>query len=39
MQLRTKNLADYAQERALSSPNDVVVYLEGGRAYSFWQYF
>tara|TARA_B110000914_G_scaffold41923_1_gene35259 strand:- start:64 stop:1644 length:1581 start_codon:yes stop_codon:yes gene_type:complete len=39
MQLRTKNLADYAQERALSSPNDVVVYLEGGEHIRFGSIF
>ena len=39
MQLRTKNLADFAQERAISSPNDVVVYLEGGEHIRFGSIF
>ena len=39
MLLRTKNLADFAQERALSSPNDVVVYLEDGEHIRFGSIF
>jgi len=39
MLLRTKNLADYAQERALSAPNDVVVYLEDGEHIRFGSIF
>jgi hypothetical protein len=45
MQLRTKNLADYAEEKATNSPHEVAIYVEdGGHIYFgcifevYWKY-
>ena len=39
MRLRTKNLADYAQQRAIDSPNVIAIYLEGGEHIHFGSIF
>ena len=39
MRLRTKNLADYAQERALNTPEAVAIYLEDGEHIQFASIF
>ena len=39
MRLRTKNLADYAQEKAISTPEAVAIYLESGQHIEFGSIF
>ena len=39
MRLRTKNLADYAQDKALTSPEVVAIYLEDGNHIQFGSIF
>ena len=39
MRLRTKNLADYAQEKAISTPEAVAIYLESGQHIEFASIF
>ena len=39
MRLRTKNLADYAQEKAFNTPEAVAIYLETGEHITFGSIF